>query len=72
MMKTIEDKIYIATSYMERVAISQGRDWVSPTEIGREINGGHSSVGSPVCKKMVELGLAERNEKGHYRLVVSY
>jgi len=59
---TIEQKIDIAKKYMI------GRGWCSPTQIGAQINGGHSSVGTPVCKKMVDLGLAERNNKGHYRL----
>ncbi|MCK4782164.1 MAG: hypothetical protein KAV87_00325 [Desulfobacteraceae bacterium] len=63
MRLTIEEKIEIATDQMNT------KTWTSPTEIGGAINGGHSSVGSPVCKKMVEMGLAERNDKGHYRLV---
>ena len=65
----IDEKIEIAVKYMQKVAINQGRDWVSPTEIGGEINGGHSSVGSPVCHEMVERGLAIRNNKGHYCLI---
>lgn len=28
----------------------------------------HSSWASPVCKRLVEKGLVERNEKGHYRI----
>lgn len=66
----MEEKIKKATEYMKRVAISQGRDWISPTEIGEEVMGGHSAVGSPICKKMVEQGIVERSEKGHYRLLV--
>lgn len=66
----MNEKIDKAMKYMQRVAISQGRDWISPTEIGNEVMGGHSSVGSPICKKMVEQGLAERNDNGHYRLIV--
>ena len=66
----VDEKIDIAVKYMQKLAKTQGRDWVSPTEIGREINGGHSSVGSPVCKEMVKRGLAERNDRGHYRLIV--
>ena len=46
-----------------------GNEKLTPTEIGREINGGHSSVGSPVCKEMVNRGLAIRSGKGHYRLI---
>ena len=62
---SIEEKIRIASEYIK----DQENRWVSPTTIGAIINGGHSSVGSPVCKTMVERGIAERNEKGHYRLV---
>lgn len=61
------EKIKKAIDYMNEVYISQGRDWISPTEIGHQF-GGHSAVGSPICKKAVELGWMERNEKGHYRL----
>ena len=60
---SMEEKIAIAKHYMRK----QG--WVSPTTIGVIINGGHSSVGSPLCKRMVELGMVERNAKGHYRLL---
>ena len=66
-MKTkssMNEKIEIAKEYM------RNKSWVSPTRIGALIKfGGHSSIGSPVCKKMVELGIAERNESGHYRLI---
>lgn len=64
------EKIAKAMMYMGDIALNQGRDWVSPTEIGGAINGGHSSVGSPVCKEMVDLGLVERNDKGHYKLIL--
>lgn len=41
---------------------------ISPTEIGREVGGGdrHSSWASPICKKLVEMGYAERTERGWY------
>ena len=61
---SIDEKIKIAADYMK----GQGDRWVSPTTIGAMINGGHSSVGSPVCKEMVNRGIAERNDNGHYRL----
>jgi len=48
--------------------------WVSPAEVGINVGGRnsrgrmrYSSWGSPICKRLVELGLAERNRKGHYR-----
>ena len=62
---TIDEKIRIAKEYMK----GQENRWVSPTTIGAVINGGHGSVGSPVCKEMVKREMAERNEKGHYRLL---
>ena len=47
-------------------------EWVSPTQVGREVAGwpNHSSWGSPVCKSLVEAGVVERNEKGHYRYII--
>ena len=62
---TMDEKIRIATEYMR----GQDGRWIPPTTIGAVINGGHSSVGSPVCKEMVRRGIAERSEKGHYRLI---
>lgn len=43
------------------------KDFTSPTEIGHQL-GGHSAIGSPVCKSLVKLGFVERSGKGHYRL----
>jgi hypothetical protein len=63
------------------IAFLVGKDWTSPTEIGRMyteygIREGfldkwklyHSSWASPKCKRLVEEGYLERNEKGWYRL----
>ena len=66
----LAEKMAAAIMYMKEVQYYQGRDWISPTEIGG-LFGGHSSIGSPLCKKMVEHGLAERNEKGHYKLTLT-
>lgn len=46
-----------------------GDRWVPPTEIGCELMGPgyHSSWASPICKKLVGMGLANRNKKGHYK-----
>ena len=48
--------------------------WVSPTEIGNYVGGlssgglpRHSAWASPICKKLVTLNLAERNERGFYK-----
>ena len=67
----MEEKIERATAYMKDVALNEGRDWISPTEIGVMVGGigNHSAFGSPICKKMVEQGLAKRNNKGHYCLI---
>jgi len=44
------------------------KEWKSPTQVGH-LFGGHSSIGSPICKKLVEKGLAVRSEKGWYKRV---
>ena len=66
----MKEKIDKAVDYMREKQIFSGREWFSPTEIGVNVGGlgKHSSYGSPICKRMVKLGLAERNSKGHYRL----
>ena len=59
----------------------KGKDFTSPTNIGEAYGafkhgyfhdriGYHSAWASPRCKKLVEKGLLERNEFGHYRLKV--
>lgn len=60
----------LALEYLESVE----DDWVSPTEVGREVGlklgktDRHSSFGSPLCKRLVAMGLAERHpDKGWYR-----
>lgn len=67
---TMHDKIEKTIEYMKMVALKEGRDWITPTEIGRFVGGPkkHSSYGSPICLKMVELGIAEKNNKGWYKL----
>lgn len=51
--------------------------FISPSNIGSMYgklvlnkSGLHSSTGSPICKELVELGLVERNSKGHYRAIL--
>jgi len=68
---TMRDKVDKAIAYIRSVAKVGERVWFSPTEIGKAVGGygKHSSFGSPICKEMVKLGLAERNHKGHYKLL---
>lgn len=61
---------YLALEHLKE----QCGEWVSPTDVGREVGiilgkpDRHSSFGSPLCKKLVELGFAERHsDKGWYR-----
>lgn len=55
---------------------SKAPGYVSPTEVGGTVGAQigkpemHSSFGSPLCKKLVMLELAERNKVGHYRAVI--
>lgn len=44
--------------------------FVAPTEIGREVggNGRHSAWASPICKRLVDLGLVNRSPDGHYKI----
>lgn len=59
----------LALKYLE----SKYPNFVSPTEVGREVGlllgkaDRHSSFGSLLCKKLVSVGLAIKNDKGHYR-----
>lgn len=48
----------------------RGRDWTSPTQIGRDVwgLGHHSASASPVCRRLVMRGALERNGCGHYRI----
>ena len=50
--------------------------YVSPTSIGRVVGGytsrglpRHSSWASPICKRLVNRGLVQRNEKGWYQYI---
>jgi hypothetical protein len=57
----------------------KGRGWCGPTQIGNAYgdskygnNSFHSfdsAWASPRCKALVEAGVLERNNHGHYRLV---
>ena len=59
----MEEKIARAKHYM------RGRGWVSATEVDTFISGKFSYISNPVCKRMGELGMVERNAQGHYRLI---
>lgn len=62
-------KTNIAERRLEVLEYLKGKDFISPTEIGA-LWGGRSSIASPVCMSLVELGLVERNPMGHYKLKV--
>ena len=48
-------------------------EFIKPTELGEEIFGkpysSASSFASPICQRLVEKGLVERNTMGHYRAI---
>lgn len=53
----------------------RGKDYVSPSVIGWAHAKAfgyslshHSSWASPICLKLVNLGILLRNERGHYKL----
>jgi len=51
--------------------LERSPEFVSPTKIARLLHpntGRYSSWASPICKRLVDLGGLERNEKGHYRV----
>lgn len=48
----------------------RGKKWVSPTKIGYALHPSRmygSPWASPICKRLVNKGLLQRNEQGHYR-----
>ena len=69
-MRTV-DKLNILTKNQQAVydylKAANGK-FVSPTEIGNEVGGWpkHSAWASPICKRLVELGLAKRHKCGWY------
>jgi hypothetical protein len=71
----MQEKINIALDYMAYIGKSERRYWIRPIEIGRHFKQHqtgfrkYSSFGSAICKQMVEQGLCERNEQGHYKLI---
>jgi uncharacterized ferredoxin-like protein len=69
MSRALTQSQHLALKYLE----SKCPDYVSPTEVGREVGKQmgkekrhSSSFGSPLCRKLVDLGLAVRNDAGHY------
>ena len=40
---------------------------MSATSIGEEINGGGARWSAPVCTKLVNMGLVDKDELGHFR-----
>ena len=73
-------RVRLRNSYRESVdwicSFLKDKDFTSPSVIGRAHadargirSGNHHSWASPICKRMVDDGLLERNSKGHYRLL---
>lgn len=52
---------------VDHIRQNRKNEWTSPTEIG-SLFGGHSAIGSPLCLRMTDEGILERNERGHYRI----
>lgn len=61
----------LTTRQQSVVDYLQGKEWISPTEIGRAVwgKGHHSASASPVCKKLVAMGLLARSDQGHYKVL---
>jgi hypothetical protein len=51
-------------AYTGPTVLAEKANWTGP------YNDGLSSKASPILKQLVELGLAERNDRGQYRLKV--
>lgn len=71
----LTDKQKFVIDFMSHIYLTENQ-WVSPTLIGRlygirflNRDDCYSSTGSPILKKLVDLGLVERNKKGWYRLL---
>lgn len=70
MKKKYMSKKYVLTDRQQKALdyLKKYRGYfICPTTIGR-LFGGHSAIGSPICKRLVEFGLVERNNKGCYRI----
>lgn len=58
-----------------KLLVERHPEFVSPTIVGREVglqlgkSGRHSAFGTPLCRRLVSEGFAERNVDGHYRAV---
>lgn len=68
------DKEYAILEYLFR-RTGYTHEYLSPTQIGNDVGGRkasgglrHSAWASPTCHELVDMGLAERNERGHYRI----
>ena len=65
-MKELTERQKFVLSFLD------GKGFVSPSKIGSAYGATigkphfHSAFASPICKKLVELGLLERSDNGHY------
>ena len=58
-----------------KLLVERHPNFVTPTDVGKTVGlqlgkqGRHSAFGTPLCRRLVAEGLAERNEDGHYRAI---
>ena len=65
-MRALTDKEHRVLTYLRT-----HNKWISPTEVGQKVGGGlrHSSWGSPICLRLVKLGMVLRHSCGWYKAV---
>ena len=68
-MRKLTDNQQAVLNYLQQYH----QEWLTPTQIGIIIGNKRynsaSSWASPICKRLVTLGLAYRSGNGHYRAV---
>lgn len=74
----LSDKQKFVIDFLKDIYNTENQ-WASPTLVGRAYGirflnrqDCHSATGSPILKKLTELGFTERNEKGWYRFLKNY
>lgn len=74
----LSDKQKFVIDFLKYIYETENK-WVSPTLVGKVYgieflnrDDCHSATGSPILKKLTELGFVERNNKGWYRFIKNY